>query len=510
MSKKAIWFLTTIMTITMIWLIIVQMSWINNAIKVKEQQFNQSVNKALFQVVSKLEQREIVMQITNDVVSLSFDSLPNSKPELHGKGKKLIDSFIKSKGDTELLFVTDDSLLYRINSDSEATDLAKIDPIDKEEFKANIINKIANKTVFVENLVNKLIRRKVNIENRISPELLKQLINQQFKNYGINFKYEYGIRNEEGNYFYKTSRFDLSYVPHTYEIMLFPNDILPPTSYLIVYFPKEKSSIFWSLPQIALTSVILTLIIMLTFSFTIYAIFKQKKLSEMKNDFINNMTHELKTPISTISLASQMLKDKSIPHENKNYDYISKIIDDESKRLGFQVEKVLQIAILEKGGVMLKSKEINLHNLLNKVYTNFQLKIQERNGKMEYELNANNSNIYADELHITNVIFNLLDNAIKYTEKTPEIKITTQNVKTFIEIAIHDNGIGISKENIKKIFDKFYRVPTGNIHNVKGFGLGLSYVKKIIDEHNGEIKVKSEQEKGTIFFIYLPYIEFKT
>jgi two-component system phosphate regulon sensor histidine kinase PhoR len=234
-------------------------------------------------------------------------------------------------------------------------------------------------------------------------------------------------------------------------------------------------------------------------------IFRQKKLSEMKTDFVNNMTHELKTPISSISLASQMLKDKTVMKNEQMFDHISQVIEDESKRLGFQVERVLQMAVLERGKVRMKVKELYINDLIKKVVNSFDLKVKDRNGIIISRLKAKDDVIEGDEVHITNLIFNLLDNALKYTEDTPKLEITTENVNNGIEISVTDNGIGISRESQKHIFDQFYRVHTGNIHNVKGFGIGLSYVKCVVDEHQGKIRIKSDVGKGTTFYIYLPF-----
>jgi signal transduction histidine kinase len=246
------------------------------------------------------------------------------------------------------------------------------------------------------------------------------------------------------------------------------------------------------------------LVVVVGFALTTHIMFKQKRLSLVKNDFVNNMTHELKTPISTISLASQMLKDNSIPAESKNMGHISNIIDDETKRLSCQVEKVLKTALFNKGRIKIKPKELDLHSIIENVVKTFYIQVEQKNGKILKSLNAQNHVARVDEVHFTNIIFNLLDNAVKYSNEAPEITIETKNNNGDFLIAIEDNGVGIRKKDQNKIFDQFYRVPTGNRHDVKGFGLGLNYVKRMVEQHGGSISLESEYKKGTRFEIIIP------
>ena len=293
-----------------------------------------------------------------------------------------------------------------------------------------------------------------------------------------------------------------------YQQALFKNDPPAKTSVLKVHFPGRRDYLFDSV-SFMIPSLIFTLVLLVTFIFTIYIVFRQKKLTEMKNDFINNMTHEFKTPISTISLAAQMLKDPAVGKSPQMFQHISGVINDETKRLRFQVEKVLQMSMFDRQKATLKNKELDANELIAGVINTFTLKVERYNGKIESELKATNSAIFADEMHITNVIFNLMDNAVKYKRPDADLQLTvkTWNEPGKLMISIQDNGIGIKKENLKKIFEKFYRVHTGNLHDVKGFGLGLAYVKKIIMDHKGTIRAESELNVGTKFIIALPLLK---
>jgi two-component system phosphate regulon sensor histidine kinase PhoR len=276
--------------------------------------------------------------------------------------------------------------------------------------------------------------------------------------------------------------------------------------YFTVFFPNftAKSiepAVFVS-PWIYISIIIL--LVLVFFGYSLAIIIRQKRLSEVKTDFINNMTHELKTPISTISLSSEMLMRIDLNEDLEKIRKYAGIIYKENKRLENQVERVLNVAKLDKDKVVLNKENFDVHELLAEVKENFEFNQLNQGGKIELECSAEKYKIQADPVHLTNVVYNLLDNAVKYCTTTPRIELNTRNEKNYLVIEIIDNGIGMKREDLKLIFDKFYRVPTGNIHNVKGFGLGLYYVKLIIDAHDGKIDVKSTLNKGTSFTIYLP------
>ena len=275
-----------------------------------------------------------------------------------------------------------------------------------------------------------------------------------------------------------------------------------------IHFPDMGSYIFSSV-RFMIPSVAFTLVLLVTFIFTIVVIFRQKRYTEIKNDFINNMTHELKTPIASISLAAQMMNDESVTKSPAMTKHLGQVIFDESKRLRFLVEKVLQMSMFDRKKAVFKKKHLDLNEMVENIANSFTLRVEHTGGKIYTDIGAVESAIYVDEVHFQNVINNLLDNAVKYRKQDSPIDIylKTWNDDNHLYLSIRDTGMGIKKENLKKVFDKFYRVHTGNVHDVKGFGLGLAYVKKIIDLHDGEIHVDSDFGKGTKFIIKLPLLK---
>jgi two-component system phosphate regulon sensor histidine kinase PhoR len=344
------------------------------------------------------------------------------------------------------------------------------------------------------------------LQERIDSSVLRQVLNETFDISEIGLDYKFAVFTfDEGRREKLIGDKDFDDDKEAFPKVLFPNDIEGMgANWLHVYFPKQSSYILKDTGLMIIPLIVLTGLLIAIFTYTILIILRQKKLSIIKNDFINNMTHELKTPISTISLASQMLQDTSITNTPKTIEHISKVIGQESKRLSFQVEKVLQMAVFNEGRLKLRFKELDLNDLIENIILSFGLRVKDKNGELSHKLEAQNPVIKGDEVHITNVIFNLLDNAVKYSTNEPRIVVSTLNKGSFVVVSVEDNGIGIPKEHISQIFERFYRVPTGNVHNVKGFGLGLSYVKKIADAHNTEIKVESVVNKGTKFSLYFP------
>jgi two-component system, OmpR family, phosphate regulon sensor histidine kinase PhoR len=344
-----------------------------------------------------------------------------------------------------------------------------------------------------------------NISERIPQEILDSLIHKVFENSGIKTEIHYGVFDFYNSIIYANSMDINELLNSQYKIELFPGDVFGVPHYLSVALPNQKGFVLSSMWIMLAVSAVLMIIVIFTFYYTISTIVEQKKLSIIKSDFINNMTHELKTPISTISLACEALNDVDIAKTNETRSRFVNMISDENKRLGVLVENVLQSAVLERGELKLKLETIDIHQIIETAVKNIQIQIHKKNGNITIKNKAVNPIVEGDRIHITNVIYNLLDNANKYSAQEPVIQIETMDLVGGIIVKITDNGIGISKENQSKIFDKLYRVPTGDRHDVKGFGLGLSYVKAIVEKHGGNISVDSTLGKGSIFSMFLPH-----
>jgi len=355
----------------------------------------------------------------------------------------------------------------------------------------------------------------VDINEELHPFYLETLLKRQFYDQSINQDFQYGIYDcfSDSIVFGNLIKFSKAtgYAPASDTMAGITSAKLPWKTdghYFTVVFPNvmaktiEEPSELIS-PWIYVT--IIVVLVMIFFGYTITVILRQKRLSEVKTDFINNMTHELKTPISTIGLSSEMLMRSDFSNEPEKLQRYASIIFKENKRLENQVERVLNVAKLDKEELTLKKEAVDVHELLAEAKENFDINQLEQGGSIQLDLQAGTPVIHADPVHVTNVVYNLLDNAVKYCDQKPQITVRTSNDKKGLLIEIADNGIGMKREDLKMIFDKFYRVPTGNLHNVKGFGLGLYYVKLIIDSHGGKIDVKSKPGEGTTFSVFLPY-----
>ncbi|WP_159521099.1 sensor histidine kinase [Sunxiuqinia indica] len=528
MSRRVIIFLIVIMAIVMTSLILVQTNSIQKAFQIKEEQFDQMVNRSIRQVVRKLELEEASLLAAQSNLQTYRNSLfpknnqqqrifpGNSNNKATGKNGDVNISFRFSQRNNSATYREELSITYNDSTSTYRNERgmpgdfrSAFDEIhDYDGYIRQQYEKRRNEQANYYRIIqNQFLFSQLPISERINQKALERALKEEFNNANINLDYKYAIysfpQGQEQKIYGNEGFNPDNKIP--YKSLLFPNDVIDPKpNYLFVYFPKRQSYLLKEAGLMVIPTAILTALLIGIFVYTILIILKQKKLSNIKNDFINNMTHELKTPISTISLASQMLHDNSISNTPRTIEHVSNVILQESKRLGFQVEKVLQMAVFNEGRLKLKFKDVHLNELINNVILNFEIRVKSKNGTLTSTIAAENDLIKGDEVHITNVIFNLLDNAMKYGKDVPAIEVNTENKKDFVVVSVKDNGIGIAKEHQAQIFERFYRVPTGNVHDVKGFGLGLSYVKKIIDSHQGKIKVESALNKGTKFMIYLP------
>ncbi|MCZ4224206.1 sensor histidine kinase [Pedobacter rhodius] len=359
----------------------------------------------------------------------------------------------------------------------------------------------------LEDVAKEMTEKNVPLANRINFASLQETLKKSFLDHNITQRYNFRVKlaQKDSVLYLQASYPQQTFLPkNTYRTTLFSNDLFRDPGILEVNFPDKNSAIVGNLGATLASSVGLLLVLVFIFSYTLYAILKQKKISEMKTDFINNMTHEFKTPVATIMIASEALKDPEVTEDKARLKRLAGIIYDENVRLGSHIERVLSVARLEKGELQLENTEVDMNDLIMIVLDSMSLQLQKKNAVLNINTDAENAVVFGDELHLSNVLYNLIDNANKYSKEVPEITISTKNVGKNLIIEIADNGIGMSKEHAKRIFDQFYRVPTGNLHDVKGFGLGLNYVQDIIKKLNGTIKVSSEKDRGTTFEIALP------
>lgn len=499
------------MGIALIGLSSFQVYWINNALKLNQKAFNEKAMASLRQVVNHLERTEVAHYATKN---LSVFKIKSNEEDF-----KFIyrEETINSSGTTSIL-IDHDSVPIAGKHLKRFGDIATIEPFLKVkppplppgvDVVVDSIPHLKNSAYTKSHMVNVVIEQMTNplaIHERIDHGTLDSLISMALNENGIETRYEFVVwdANKDKVIITNADKSATSIIKSELRATLFPSDIVSSANYLMLNFPEKTSYLYQQISTTLLASILFILIIVSCFSYAIYIIFRQKKLSEMKNDFINNMTHELKTPIATVSLAVEALGEAEMrKNESTLLRYVG-IIGEENNRLSTQVEKVLQSAILDKETFKLKSETVHVHELINTASEKSGIQLESRNGVIKRELKAANDVIKGDEHHLTNVFLNIIDNALKYSVNAPSITIRTVNVNEHIEITIADKGIGIKKESARHIFDKFYRVHTGNRHDVKGFGLGLSYVKTIVEKHSGSVDVESEPNEGSTFKIVLP------
>lgn len=504
MRKKQIVILGVVLGLSLLGLIFTQARYFQTAFKLKKAQFDYVVNKSIDQVINFLEEQ---------------DKQRSEKEEAEVRkvhrwdGNGIVHEMplgVDIKPDLDVNSGMNIVIDYSLCPMEYDLDLEDVTELFGQKGNRSLQNSIQKSRQEIKNSLGKeydLVLKKIpaepqkTVEERLKGIDLGGMIRERLKNNGVNARFEFAVK-EKDQFILTSQNFFNKHSDYTYSRKMFFGQSQDVAS-LFLIFPDQTHDLLSSI-VLLLPSLIITILLVLCFGFCIAVIIKQKKLSAIKNDFINNMTHEFKTPIATISLAAQMLKDGAVNNSPGTIDHIAGIIRDESKRLTYQVEKVLQTALFTETRMKLKLKNVNLNEVVENLVTKFRLRVEDKGGQLFGYLEADRDEVYADEVHITNVVSNLLDNAIKYCTKVPEISVYTRNKGDEIIISVIDNGIGIAAKEQKLIFERFYRVSTGNLHDVKGFGLGLSYVKTIVEAHGGRIEVESAEGKGSRFDVILP------
>lgn len=508
MKKSTIWILGIVMGLSFLSLLYLQISYIEEMVKMRNEQFDESVKRALMAASKDVESAEVERWLREDISEAEKQAWEQSSQSMKVQQKFMITSPDGSQITTWKSYTTQPSPLPKaMISRKHGT---KTIPQTSRSLADLIKKRYIYQKGVLDEVVWQMLYHASNrpIEERVNFKSLDEYIQSGLVDNGVDLKYHFRVVDWDGREVYRCSDYNAEGSEASYTQPLFLNDPPARMSIVNVHFPGKRDYIFDSV-SFMIPSLIFTFVLLITFIFTICIVFRQKKLTEMKNDFINNMTHEFKTPISTISLAAQMLKDPTVGKSPAMFQHISGVINDETKRLRFQVEKVLQMSMFDRQKATLKMKELDVNELIAGVVRTFALKVERYNGTIDTELDAEDPVVEADEMHLTNVVFNLMDNAVKYKRPDVDLKllVKTWNEPGKLMVSVQDNGIGIKKENLKKIFEKFYRVHTGNLHDVKGFGLGLAYVKKIISDHKGSIRAESELNIGTKFIIALPLLK---
>lgn len=524
MQGRFINYIIIIISLALCSLVIMQVNWVRQSYNLREDRFDQGVKQSMKNAVNEIEVNEAEnyfhnsgLHEMNRMINKMYDTMQAIKT--YNDNFKLIDSVGQQAmkfgfSDTSGAFVSKffGSVTYLQDLADKLHNKTTDHPLNitkPEEERKLVELQLKKYNSHFEELAARFMLDDKCLSERLDSNKILDLLQQQFRQSGIDAEFQYAIFDHfSTSPIYGTlknvSKDDIMN-SQFYSIPLFANDFYKNSGYLIVHFPNKQNYLINSMGLILISTIAFIFIIAAAFGFAFFIIYRQNKLDELKNDFINNMTHELKTPVSTISLASQMLMNEQVSSAPDKVRKYSVMIDEENKRLSGHIESVLQAARLDKGELKLEREQLNIHEILTEICDSLILRMENENGEIKKELNAKNFIFYGDRKHITNAFYNIIENAIKYRQEGHlMIKVKTKNAGNNLLISIHDNGIGISKENQKAIFEKFFRVHTGNIHNVKGFGLGLSYVKVIIEKHLGKINVDSELNKGSIFTIELP------
>lgn len=568
MSKTQIKIIILLMSAACLGLVGFQLYWVRNALKINQERFEQNVYQSLTSTVEKLEKGEtsdiLLSALARDTTlraslfqriepiqlhvsrrrvttrpSMMDSMLTTPMPQFSQTFKRLIASkdgpteniqeiekyFNMSPSVASSIFTPDEMAillqekekhLEYVSSQQDSFARGRNYAVERQAYiveEYNVSRDVAESIVkanmkieLVEVVMNQLLMEgKQYILTRLDTGLVKREIRNQLANRGISQNFDLGIIDEYDSVVALGNLAQPKELrSNGIRVELFPSDLLGNDNFMVINFPNKSLFLIQQIWLPLLSSLVFLAIIIFCFVYAIRVIIQQKKLSEIKNDFINNMTHEFKTPIATVSLAVEALQDPDLVNQETFRSRYMGIIKEENKRLGAQVEKVLQAATLDKKEFKLKIEKINIVDLIKTAQAHFELLVEKEGGAMEVHLDIKDPYIEADAFHLSNIINNLLDNANKYSKGAPKISIYAADEEHEIILSVKDQGIGMSKDMLKRIFDKFYRVPTGNVHDVKGFGLGLAYVKAMVEAHKGTVEVESELDKGSNFTIHLP------
>lgn len=490
MKKSTIWIIAGIMGISLLTLLSLQFTYFEEVYKMRKEQFGEAVMRSLSQTAHNLEVYETQTRLDKELV-------------------------LRTEQERKKGIITTDSIRqsFRIEFARHTPQFTAQSEGYGDGTVSNALRDTVEKYLKQKELMSEVLAilyrpSEKTLAKRLNFRILDSNLKQELAKNGISLDYHFRVTTSDGQEVFRCQDYNPVSEGEAYRQELFPHDSRAQVGILYVHFPNMRNYIYSSV-QFMVPAIIFTLVVLIVFCFTIYSIFRQKRLSEMKNDLINNMTHEFKTPISTISLAAQMLSDPAVAKSDAMFSHISRVINDETKRLRFQVEKVLQMSMFDKKAATFKPREINVNALVSDVVGTFRLKVESTGGSIQASLCDGDPVIFVDEMHFTNVLFNLMDNAVKYRKPDTllQLKVATECRDGKMILSVVDNGIGIKKEDLRKIFDRFYRVHTGNRHDVKGFGLGLAYVQSVIRNLDGTIHAESEYGKGTKFIITLPTIK---
>lgn len=525
MSKRLFIVLVILMSLSLIGIIFVQGYWIATGVEDKQESFSLNANQILKSVsekVTEYQDRKYYLRFQKliDSVGEPKDSQVLNVFQITSRDEKNNETSIYTRGIIEEdfnIFPTfidsaseDDSTSVKNFKVIETRVTFREDMLDNTDFKLTPVqkfkkvNSVSKKMAQFKEIIHELTKQ-VPIDERVNTDLLSYLIHGYLDEFNLDMDFEFGVYDDGLATKIKSDGFKTSN-DGMYEVPLFEDDDKESGYTLYVSFPKRNKYVLSSIMGMAIMSIVFTLIIIIAYSSALYQLIKQKQISEIKTDFINNMTHEFKTPIATINLALDAVRNPKIIDDKEKVKRYLRMIREENKRMHAQVENVLRISKLEKNQLDISKDAIDVHDLIEDALSHIELIVEDRNGYVKTHLSAKHSMVMANDTHFTNVLVNILDNAIKYTEGEPKIDVFSEVVKNNIQIKIKDQGQGMSKSVQKRIFEKFYREHTGDIHNVKGHGLGLAYVKRIVDDHGGQISVESEKGKGSTFIIKLPLI----